>query len=194
MNVGRLLGRLQGEGRVLSALIDKLIAGDPGGPLEIRQALDEFEVSKGVVERELISRLRDVRRAADALIEPLRQLCADNPHLRIVILVDGLDEIAQTSGLVQPNLLSLIERLPEQVRFVLLSRPLPEIINTLGPPQVDLDEEAPAGENDILAYALERLASLPEHERRKAAEQIARRSGGSFVVACAALDKVPPYG
>jgi hypothetical protein len=175
-----ILKGLKREARVMSAVIKESIAGDPAGTVEIGHILDQFEESKGAVVRELVSQFHDVQQAADALLDPLRQICLDQPDRRLVILLDGLGGLARTSDSVHLNLLSLLDRLPEQVRFILLSRPQPELVNTLRPPQVDLDQETAAGKDDIFAYVLERLSSLPEQERRSIAEQVARRSGGNF--------------
>jgi hypothetical protein len=167
------------------------LAGDPIGKPEIRRALDHFEVSPGVSLGELVDRLGSVQRAVDTLLDPLRQMCANNPHLRVVILLDGVERLLETPLPVEHRLLNLMDRLPEQARLILLGRPRPEILEMLGPPQVDLDGSTAEGENDVLAYALEQLerrASLPEHQRRSAAEQVARRSAGNFAWARLALD------
>lgn len=184
-------GSLQQGARVLGEVAGRWLAGDPIGKPEIRQALDRFDIGPGVSVGELVARLGSVQQAVDTLLDPLRRMCADNPHLRVVILLDGAERLFETPLPMEHRLLSLMDRLPEQARLVLLGRPRPEILEMLGPPQVDLDHSTVEGENDVLAYALEQLerrASLPEHQRRSAAEQVARRSEGNFAWARLALD------
>lgn len=178
--------------KINRVLIGRLMTGDPQWPLVIRHTLDELQLSKGVVVRDLVSRFRDIRHAADALLEPLTQLLRANPHLRFVVLLDGLDEAVHHSGNVLLDLLRLMNRLPEQVGLVLLSRPLPEVVETLGPAQIDLDKAVTENQQDILAYALDRLVSRPEAERQKLAKQTVNLYGTNFAAARVALDLLEP--
>lgn len=185
IKVDMKVGHLGPGARFLAPIIDRLEASGP-----LSQRLDQLATRQGIAVRELVARFGGIPQPIDTLLDSLRQLFVDNPHLRVVILLDGLEELLDTT-LPREYGLSLVDQLPEQVRLILLGHPRPEILEMLGPPQVDLDQSTAEGENDVLAFALERLerrAYLPEHQRRSAAEQVARWSGGNFLFALVTLD------
>lgn len=122
---------------------------------------------------------------------PLEALCARDPTLRIVILVDSLDEAltyAEHEQIV--GLLATNRDWPPQVRFILTSRPDDQVLSSLGPAALDLIADAPDAVADVHAYALRRLDGVPEPKRTNWAAQIAARANGIFLYARYVLDAI----
>ncbi|WP_406699469.1 hypothetical protein V5E97_11440 [Singulisphaera sp. Ch08] len=88
--------------------------------------LEGLSVQRFVVEERLLD-LSSLQYMA--LIDPARLLAETEPHARIVVLVDALDELRyQASGESILSWLASAPQLPENVRFVLASRPDSELL------------------------------------------------------------------
>jgi hypothetical protein len=145
INVDLSVERQEPGGKIYSMLIDQLITGDPQLPVQIKQKLGEVDLTENISVRNILSHYKSWRDAAEKiLLEPLRQLFLDNPQLRVLILIDGLEKIMHQSGnTILYDFLRFSDRLPEQVRFVVTSRPEPEILTSFGPAAVELDQWHP---------------------------------------------------
>jgi WD40 repeat protein len=122
------------------------------------------------------------------VVRPLERLYQqDALPGRLLIIVDGLDEALTypASDTIVDVLASLAGTLPEPVRIVLTTRPDPLVLRrlrTLQPHDLETDEA------DVVAYALQRLAAVPEPGRKAWAEAIAKAGRGNFLYARHVLD------
>jgi WD40 repeat protein len=121
---------------------------------------------------------RTVRRAVQAIRSAGQ---AD----QIVVLVDALDEAGAEPDTVAGLLRDVLDpqaRAPENLRWILTSRPDPRLLGGLDLPLLDLDDE-PAGSSDIALYASSHLAGIPAEHRQSLAADVAEASGGNFLYA-----------
>jgi hypothetical protein len=135
----------------------------------------------------------------DLVAAPLRALEGD--HRPIVILVDALDEALayapDTESRTISGLLGAImgapDILPPTVRFILTTRPDKRVLRPLRrKPDVNLDEDAPAGFDDLRDYARARFetsAALAAKAELLAAK-VAKASGGNFLYAYYVIEEV----
>jgi len=131
-----------------------------------------------------------------AVRRPLAALCDGRFAESIVILVDSLDEaltFSPDSNIV--HLLRLVDDFPAQVRFLLTCRSNnTRVFELVGQPSVDLIADAPAGTDDVRAYAAARLSSLPDSARGELADRVAARSQGNFLYAYHVLNELTQSG
>jgi WD40 repeat protein len=123
--------------------------------------------------------------------QPLVTLCADGYDRQVVLLVDALDEAilpGDTESII--DLLAHAGRLPQQVRFVLTSRPDDRVTDVLGEPAVDLS--APTAWADVLTYAEARLRAQDDPARMDFARRVAEASQGNFLYARYKLNEAIP--
>lgn len=123
--------------------------------------------------------------------DPLQSLCVRDPAMRILILIDSLDEALTYTS--HEHIVSLLETnrdLPPQVRFILTSRPDAQVLSSIGSPSLDLIADAPDAEADVFAYALRRLIGVAEPQRTRWAHQIAAQANGIFLYARYVLDDI----
>jgi tetratricopeptide (TPR) repeat protein len=92
---------------------------------------------------------------------PLERFLQDRPNEKLVILLDALDEsLIQTRDLGIVDLLSRSAALPQNVRFILTSRPDPRVTNPFSHPKrlyLSSDEYATRNRNDLRSYVATRL-------------------------------------
>lgn len=139
----------------------------------------------------------DARPMFDLMVRrPLSALCESNPGESIVILVDSLDEALSFNPDVNiAQLLRLVTDFPPQVRFLLTCRSNnDQIFDLVGSPTLDLIKDAPLGVDEVKAYAVSRLNSVPEPARTAAAERIADKSRGNFLYAYHVLNDLIQRG
>jgi hypothetical protein len=165
----------------------------------------------GVVIKELNARSASAEDTFNRLVrEPLEALCQAEPNREIVILVDALDESLVYRG--EVGILALLaeaDTLPERVRFLVTSRPLPEIDRSLAPHAHEVERLAISAaewdannHQDIGAYIARRFAVDPEIGRQlsqagmtpanaaEASRTVTDRAGGNFLYARFLLDAV----
>ncbi|MBC8086032.1 MAG: hypothetical protein H7Z40_02105 [Phycisphaerae bacterium] len=165
----------------------------------------------GVIIQELNARSASPEDTFNRLVrEPLEALCRAEPSREIVILVDALDESLVYRGDV--GILALLaeaDTLPDTVRFVVTSRPLPEIDRSLAPFAHGVERLAISAaewdlnnQQDIGAYVTRRFATDPQIAAQislvgvtpavaaVAAETVSERAGGNFLYARFLLDAV----
>lgn len=119
--------------------------------------------------------------------KPFRRLCADGYSDLILILVDALDEA--TINLVQ--LLTKLDDLPQNVRFLVTTRSDPRILKFYSKVKTyDLTTDAPKDVDDVYLYAYERLATLDSKSRKRFALKIAQAANGVFLYAYLVLSDV----
>jgi len=120
-----------------------------------------------------------------ALHKPLRKLCTNGYNKPILLLVDALDEAITYTGKIDlVQLLKKLSDLPQNVRFLVTTRPDPRVLkfyNKIKP--LDLLEETPKDVDDVRLYACERLAELEYEPRNKLADRIAQAAQGIFLYA-----------
>ncbi|MDD5266650.1 MAG: hypothetical protein PHO08_05925 [Methylococcales bacterium] len=139
----------------------------------------------------------DARPLFDQMVRrPLRAFCESHPQESIVILVDSLDEALSfnpENNIAQ--LLRLVGDFPSQVRFLVTCRSkIQRVFDLVGKPALDLIADAPAGLDDVRAYAASRLNAVPEPGRSAAAERIAEKSEGNFLYAYHILNDLERLG
>jgi hypothetical protein len=149
----------------------------------------------GLVRIEILG--ADARPLFDQMVRrPLRELCDANPAESITILVDSLDEALSFNPDTNiAQLLRLVQDFPPQVRFLLTCRSNNQrVFDLVGGPTLDLIADAPAGLDEVKAYAAARLAAAPEPARSAAAERVAERSKGNFLYAYHVLNDLARPG
>jgi WD40 repeat protein len=126
---------------------------------------------------------------------PLKQIPQADPPATILILLDALDEALTYPGETLVDLLAHVlddpHDLPDQIRFLLTSRPDGRVPRPLGEPALDLIADAPADVDDVQAYAHRRLRALDEPRRSDLASRIAEVSQGNFLYARYVIDDLP---
>jgi hypothetical protein len=115
----------------------------------------------------------------------------------MLLLVDALDEALTYTGVIDiVRLLAKLDDLPEQVRFLVTSRPDPRVLkNFRQAKRVDLIEDAPPDVDDVQAYASGRLAKaegVPARSVGAFADRIAKAADGIFLYAAIVLDELLP--
>jgi WD40 repeat protein len=132
---------------------------------------------------------------AHLVSEPLEVLAQSGETATILILVDALDEALTFDQ--DDNLVTLLAAvtddprdLPQQVRFIVTSRPDPRVTDLIGKPVLDLIDDAPADQHDVQAYAARRLTPVlaDATERNELASRIAEQGLGNFLYARYVLD------
>jgi WD40 repeat protein len=131
------------------------------------------------------------------LREPLKTLYQNGHDKPLLILVDALDEALTYTGTIDiVRLLAKLDDLPEQVRFLVTSRPDPRVLKHFRQAKrVDLIEDAPPDVDDVQAYASGRLAKadgVPVRSVGAFADRIAKAAGGIFLYAAIVLDELLP--
>jgi hypothetical protein len=126
---------------------------------------------------------------------PLKQIAQADAPGTILILLDALDEALTYPGETLVDLLAHVlddpRDLPDQVRFLLTSRPDGRVTHPLGQPALDLIANAPADVDDVRAYAHRRLRALDEPRRSDLADRIAGAGQGNFLYARYVIDDLP---
>ncbi len=99
--------------------------------------------------------------------QPLQALCKAQPEIRLLLLVDGLDE-ALTLG-AEESIVSLLgdvtsEKygLPAQERFLLTSRPEPRVLAEFPRPALDLEGDLPSDDTDLQDFVASCFPDLDE--------------------------------
>jgi hypothetical protein len=137
---------------------------------------------------------------AVAVREPLRALLEVQPHVRVHVLVDGLDEALTPTV---PNIVTLLagsDDLPDGVRFLLTTRNEHRVVDLLAERidrirYLDLSAESVAERNeaDIRAYVGRRLRELPiqgQNDVGPLADELPRHADGNFLYVQVLLDEV----
>jgi hypothetical protein len=136
--------------------------------------------------------------------QPLEDLCHAEPHVRIVILVDALDEALAYSGDVNiAELIAAGENLPSQVRFILTSRKhvdIEQMLRDATPLFLSAGEFDARNMDDVRAYVTERLqtdaglqtqvTSTGEQHLAEQITGIADKTAGNFQYVTFLLDAV----
>ncbi|MEO7521234.1 MAG: AAA family ATPase, partial [Gemmatimonas sp.] len=180
-------------------------------PNVVKQRVESAENSTviGVLIEELNARGPSPEDAFNRLVrEPLEALCRAEPARMIVILVDALDEsLAYRGDVGIVPLLAQADDLPAQIRFVLTSRPVPEIERKLAAASGSVErltlsavEWDAHNRDDIAAYIASRftsddaiaprVAAVDAATSKGAAAEINARAGGNFLYARFLLDAV----
>ncbi len=126
----------------------------------------------------------DQTRFTRSVSEPLRNLYKHKNPGQILIIINSLDEALSYTGDVRiPNLLAKLANLPEDVRFLAVTRPDPRVLKDFFQVRtLDLVDNAPPGAEDVRQYI---SASLPdaigEPRRTEMARQISDASRGVFL-------------
>jgi len=136
--------------------------------------------------------IKSPREAYQHLIRtPLEHLYNSGFHEKLLIIVDGLDEslLMQT----ETTLVLLLEHgrdLPLQVRYLFISRPDAQVLQSLGEPTLDITRDAPPDVDDVRMYALGRVANLAGVKSMLLAERIAKASEGNFLYTQYVIDNL----
>lgn len=170
-----------------------LQVGDRNVSFNVVQNVGAADTVTGVTIQDLhVSNLTS-RAAFDHIVRgPLEALCGPGFRETILILVDGLDE----SLTYDPDdtivaLLGHARDLPENVRFILTSRPDERVTGALGPAALDLIVNAPDDTDDVRDYAYRRLDAYEDPQRGELADRIATAGKGNFLFARYVLDDLP---
>jgi hypothetical protein len=138
------------------------------------------------------------------VLNPLRTIYQAGFDQPLTILVDALDEALTHAGdRTIIDLLSSLEHLPPQVRFILTSRKVVQVENKfLDAKELDLSasEFNSHNQTDLHAYIQTRFAQnlelsthpseLEAHQREVAIDQIAQKSEGNFLYVRFLLDEI----
>jgi WD40 repeat protein len=200
VSVEQDIGTVSAGGRVVGLQADSVVSSPFAATAKLRLAqrvaTNDGEVI-GLAVKTLTSDPRLERPeilARLALTDPAEQLLRDDPDARIVLLVDGLDELASTPG--GDELLEWLTagpELPSNVRLVLTSREH-EALERLrrGRPgtlaQIPIDPTSPQVAADLARYADLTIGELPivDHLRGQGLElndflgRLVRRAAGNF--------------
>ena len=123
--------------------------------------------------------------------EPIKQLYADGYSQPIMLLIDSLDEAETYTGdITIGRLLSKLDDLPEQVRFVMTTRPDPRILDHFNAQPFDLIDNAPATATDIQQYVYEQLKAFEDPRRSHLTQTITQSAKGIFLYAYLALSEL----
>ena len=128
-----------------------------------------------------------------ALTQPLKKLYANGREQPMLLLVDALDEAETYTGVKLPQLLAKLRDLPSPVRILATCRPDPRVPKYYrGAPSIDLIRDAPAGVDDVGAYAAARLArhgtGLTGAHQAHLAARISGAAKGIFLYTAMVLD------
>ena len=120
------------------------------------------------------------------LRKPLLTLYENGYNRPLLILIDALDEALVDSGAI--NLVTLLARLddlPPQVRFLITTRPLENVLNLFPTaPKFDLIKNAPPeASSDLPAYLTNRLQNLPPERQALLVELITEAAESNFLYA-----------
>jgi hypothetical protein len=102
-------------------------------------------------------------------VNPLRQLAENSPFLRLVVVIDGVDEFQPADGVhlweVYDTLATLSTGLPKNVRVLILSRPEDVILRAIhDKTQTEHYDLTTQGSlEDVRAYFLKELPALGKH-------------------------------
>lgn len=192
-----LARRLACDDGFAQAMVDELA---PGVSMSVRQQVQEnWGTVIGARIEQLVIAHRDPMAVYNRVIrQPLRRLARTRPDLRVLILVDGLDEALTVQD---PNIVSLIAGsmdLPPGVRFVLTSRDEPKVHDQFdGMRTLDLSapEHVKSADADLHAYirgrlaAEERLSALASDDPKEFTAQLLHQADGNFLYASWVLDE-----
>ena len=192
-----LARRLARDDEFAQAMVDELA---PGVSMSVRQQVQEnWGTVIGARIEQLVIAHRDPMAVYNQVIrQPLRRLASMRPDLRVLILVDGLDEALTVQD---PNIVSLIAGsmdLPPGVRFVLTSRDEPKVRDQFDDTRT-LDLSAPkhvrSADTDLRAYihgrliTEERLSVPAANDPGELTTQLLHRADGNFLYASWILDE-----
>jgi len=192
-----LARRLACDDGFAQAMVDELA---PDISMSVRQQVQEnWGTVIGTRIEQLVIAHRDPMAVYNQVIrQPLRRLASTRPDLRVLILVDGLDEALTVQD---PNIVSLIAGsmdLPPGVRFVLTSRDEPKVRDQFDDMRT-LDLSAPehvkSAGADLRAYihgrlvAEERLSGLASDDPGELTAQLLRQADENFLYASWVLDE-----
>jgi hypothetical protein len=196
VSVVQTIGAVDEQGEAVGAEIERLTASPfYQKVLQIEQQVRSSAgrvVGLRIEELNVESRLLTVEDLLDlALIAPARALQRADPSQRIVILIDALDEIRYHPG-TESSILAWLTNcpdLPENVRFVLSSRPPDDALNLFRDKQAGRLAELEIAEADTnvtqdVQTFVTRLVGEP-----KFAEALATSPGGAVAFATKATDK-----
>jgi hypothetical protein len=139
ITVEQIVGRVQPGGRASGIRVGDLTVS-PFHPTAVNVE-QHVSVLEGSLEGLSVDRLTVEERLLEvanlqylALLAPAEALLMTEPHERVVVLVDALDEITQSSAADGSNIvtwLATCPELPANLRFIVASRPNPEILQSL---------------------------------------------------------------
>ncbi|MCI0713738.1 MAG: hypothetical protein L0154_26505 [Chloroflexi bacterium] len=127
--------------------------------------------------------------------DPLLELYSKGFDEQIVLLIDSLDEAFTYTG--NPTIVHLLagvhEDFPEKVRFVTTSRNDPRILKLFrNSPSIDLVNDAPQQNEDILRYARKKLYQIVDTDQEQLVERITQAADGVFLYANMVIDNILP--
>ncbi len=140
-----------------------------------------FERLKRVRIEALIERTSDARTLFDELlVQPL--FSVPDPARCVAILIDALDEAARNGRNELAKLVPDFERLPSWLRFIVTSRPTPELIAAMsGAETLDLAVRAEEGQRDVKEFLRRGLGQFTFND--DFIEAVAAQAGGNFLYA-----------
>jgi hypothetical protein len=176
--------------------------------IQVTQTIDSLanSTAQGVVINNLdASGIMSAQEAFNLFVlNPLQAIYSNGFNQPITILVDALDEALTHSGdRTIVDLLSSLEHLPPQVRFILTSRNVAQVENRF-PHAEELNLSAPESHiqnrADLHAYIQTRcyqnthfsthLSDLEPHRRTIAIDQITQKAKGNFLYVRFLLDEI----
>lgn len=192
-----LARRLARDDEFAQAMVDELA---PDLSVNVRQQIQQnWGTVIGTRIEQLVIAHRDPMAVYNQVIrQPLWRLAGRRPDLRVLILVDGLDEALTVQ---RPNIVSLIAGsmdLPPGVRFVLTSRDEPKVHDQFdGLRTLDLSapEHVKSADADLRAYidgrlvTEERLFGLASNDPEEFTAQLLHRADGNFLYVSWVLDE-----
>ncbi|WP_433292244.1 WD40 repeat domain-containing protein [Actinoplanes sp. CA-030573] len=210
IDVRQTAGRVDETGEMVGARIGELVAS-PFRTVALRVVQDTTGVSGRVVGVDLERVVGDERLIPLpdlqdlALLDPAHELAARDPGARIVIVVDGLDELRhQLPTETVLDWLAAVNELPANVRLVLTSRPDDVLLDPLRRRQqrwlreLPLDDVVEDVDADLTAYAsrifarpaVERLLARGRHDAAAAVRQVVPAAAGNFLYLRTVLDAI----
>jgi hypothetical protein len=132
---------------------------------------------------------------SEAIKTPIDLLAAEQPSIRLALLVDGLDEALAAGGTTIAHLVATMGDLPDNVK-ILVTTKNDRRINDLLPAQtktIDLADTSfePANRQDVLDYVNHRTSRLAvTKEARPSPQEIAAAAGTNFQYARHLLDEL----
>jgi hypothetical protein len=115
----------------------------------------------------------------------------------MIILIDALDEsLTYTGGRTIVQIISRLDDIPKQVRFVVTTRPDPRVLKhfqKVNP--FDLVKDAPSDVDDIRLYVIERLHdyNLDDETMIRLATNISLTANSNFLYAYLLFNDVLPH-
>jgi hypothetical protein len=127
----------------------------------------------------------------NGFVKPLQALYRQGHDRPLLVIIDALDEEMTYDGTATlVELLSRLEALPEQVRFILTTRDEARVLQYFDSPPFDLISQAPANVDDVRDYVRDRLRARSQDIGRiqRVADRVATAAEGVFLYAALVLD------